>query len=88
MIAKNSIGGKWTVRVTTTTLGGDLSYGAKLQITASVYMFDSLPAARACLEVEKIAALRLDEWPGVIVEVSLDSMPDEGRMDAASLRGE
>lgn len=71
------------VRVTTTTVGGNLSYGAKVLLTTVVYAFDDLAAARACLECERVTARFASAWPGVTVEVDLESVP-EGRITAVT----
>jgi len=77
----------YMVRVTTTSQADDLSYGARLQVTTTVYAFDSLPAARTCLLVELGHAEQARLWPGVDVEVTIESEPSADRLDAAALRG-
>lgn len=77
----------YTVRVTTTTQADDLSYGALLQVTTTVYAFAELPAARTCLLVELGNAEQARQYPGVTVDVDMDSTPSTGRLDAAGLRG-
>ena len=77
----------YTVRITTTTQGGDLSYGARLQVTTTIYAFSDLLLARTCLLLESERAEQARLWPGVDVDVELESVPSAARMDAAALRG-